>query len=423
MENYKILRVLGVGSSGVALLCESLEEVSSLVVIKQIVLHSNDHKRIISEVNIMKKLTEFNHPNICKLMKYFVHVNEEKNNLVLCLVLDYYSAGDLNQYLKKQRKLNNKCLAESHVIHLFVQICLGMLHLHNHKILHRDIKPSNIFLSSDNRIKLGDFGISCYLSPDNNNLAATRIGTPVFLSPEICRGELYSSPTDIWQLGCVLYELLTFSHPFNGKTLSSLVKTITQGKYKPISPDNTGYSTGLIAIITDCLHLTPSSRPTIEEILLTPILRGRTTHYLTRQQMKQEFTSAALDKISSSTPPQLPIKLRKAEKKQSTIDSNNRNNNILCSADKKERMHGPPDINQLLIALDDQPSVELLEKFKAYLESKLDLESQLLPMYNEIKSNPSTSENKYIKHELYGHYRLLKKLLHYEAMLSKQINL
>ena len=90
---------------------------------------------------------------------------------------------------------------------------LGLLYLHTNKVLHRDIKTINVFLTKDNQVKIGDLGVAKVLN-QTANMAFTVVGTPYYLSPELCQERPYNHKSDIWSLGCVLYELCTFKHPF-----------------------------------------------------------------------------------------------------------------------------------------------------------------------------------------------------------------
>ena len=91
--------------------------------------------------------------------------------------------------------------------------------MHEQQIIHRDIKIQNIFLTSQGIVKLGDFGIAKVLeSPDQ--LANTSLGTPYYLSPEICQSSKYNYKTDIWMLGCTLHELCTLERPFQAESLT-----------------------------------------------------------------------------------------------------------------------------------------------------------------------------------------------------------
>ena len=98
----------------------------------------------------------------------------------------------------------------------------GLRQLGEYKIIHRDIKCANIFFSNG-VAKLGDMNVSKIAE---ESFASTQTGTPYYTSPEIWRGELYSFKSDIWSLGCVLYEMCTLSPPFKAKSLQVLNRKI-----------------------------------------------------------------------------------------------------------------------------------------------------------------------------------------------------
>ena len=108
-----------------------------------------------------------------------------------------------------------------------------MGHIHSKNILHRDLKPKNILLTKDNQAKIGDFGISKML--DNTfDMAKTATGTPYYLSPEVCLGQQYDNKSDMWMLGCILYELCTTKRPFDGASLKDVLHQITNVNYKKL---------------------------------------------------------------------------------------------------------------------------------------------------------------------------------------------
>ena len=88
----------------------------------------------------------------------------------------------------------------------FVQITLALQYIHSEKILHRDLKTANIFLTSQDVLKVGDFGISAQLE-HTLDMKHTCVGSPYYMSPEVCCDKPYNNKSDVWALGCVLYEL------------------------------------------------------------------------------------------------------------------------------------------------------------------------------------------------------------------------
>ena len=138
-----------------------------------------------------KLLSALHHPNIVTCYESFTERGR------LCIVMDFCSGGDLYQRLKAQR---GAPLQEAQITDWFTQLLLGLKHVHDRKVLHRDLKTQNVFMTSDGRCKLGDFGVSKVLS-GTTQLASTAVGTPYYLSPEICENRAYNHKSDVWSLG------------------------------------------------------------------------------------------------------------------------------------------------------------------------------------------------------------------------------
>jgi NIMA (never in mitosis gene a)-related kinase len=132
-----------------------------------------------------------------------------------------FSVGDLAYHVKKKRA-KNEFFSETEIMNWFLQICMALEYVHGRKILHRDLKSQNIFLTANNTIKLGDFGISKVLESTCDQ-ALTVQGTPYYMSPEICQSKPYTYTSDVWALGCILYELCTLKHAFSAENLLGLV--------------------------------------------------------------------------------------------------------------------------------------------------------------------------------------------------------
>ncbi|KAA6372413.1 MAG: putative G2-specific protein kinase nimA, partial [Streblomastix strix] len=281
MNRYTRLKVIGRGSFGAAVLVKHKEN-QKIYILKEINISQMGKMEKEESINEIRVLSKLQHPNIVSYRESFV----EKG--LLCIVMDYADGGDLFQRIQKQK---GQFMPEDEILNYFVQICLAIKHVHDRKILHRDIKLQNIFLTSKNIVKLGDFGISRMLS-STGEMAKTAIGTPYYLSPEICKDEKYSFKSDIWALGCVLYEMVALKHAFDAKNMKGLLLKILKGEYAPITGG--GYSSALRNLISQMLRQNPKQRPTINEILHAPIIQDRINSFLSDVQMSSEFSHTVI---------------------------------------------------------------------------------------------------------------------------------
>merc|ERR1719197_1262035 len=144
----------------------------------------------------------------------------------LCIVMDYAEGGDLSDKLKKTRQAG-KTIPQDQVLRWFTQSILALKYIHDRHILHRDLKSGNFFLSKSGNIKMGDFGIAKVLEC-TAAVAQTQIGTPYYLSPEICEGRPYSWGSDVWSMGCILFEMCARRVPFDANDLKGLIVRITR---------------------------------------------------------------------------------------------------------------------------------------------------------------------------------------------------
>lgn len=180
----------------------------------------------------------------------------------LCIVMDYCEGGDMFHKIAKQKELGT-LFPEHQIVTWLTQMALAMNYVHDKKILHRDLKTQNIFLTSKGDIKIGDFGIARVLQ-HTYDCANTAIGTPYYLSPEICQEKPYNQKSDIWSLGCIFYEIATLNHAFDAQNMKSLIQKILKGTYPPL-PDM--YSSDLKNLLSQMLIKDPNKRPSIKKIL------------------------------------------------------------------------------------------------------------------------------------------------------------
>uniref|UniRef100_A0A8C4MPN3 Serine/threonine-protein kinase Nek3 n=1 Tax=Equus asinus asinus TaxID=83772 RepID=A0A8C4MPN3_EQUAS len=252
MDGYAVLRVIGEGSFGRALLIQQ-ENSNRIFAMKEIRLP----KSFSGTQNSRKEavlLAKMKHPNIVTFKESF----EAEGHLYI--VMEYCDGGDLMQKIKHQK---GRLFPEDTILNWFTQMCLGVNHIHKKRVLHRDIKSKNIFLTQNGRVKLGDFGSACLLSSPMA-FACTYVGTPYYVPPEIWENMPYNNKSDIWSLGCILYELCTLKHPFQANSWKSLILKICQGSMSPL-PSH--YSYELQHLVKQMFKRNPSHRPSATTLL------------------------------------------------------------------------------------------------------------------------------------------------------------
>ena len=321
MSRYKFIKLLGEGSFGKAYLCQNIQD-NSQCVIKQIVLDELDaeeKKETLNEVAILKKL---DHSNIIKFKDVFT---KTKPHNTLNIVMEYADGGDLSKKIQKQREKKSP-FTEKEIINYLTQICLALNHIHKKKIIHRDLKSGNIFLTKSGLVKLGDFGIAKGFK-NTWEKAKTKVGTPYYLSPEIINSKPYDSKSDIWALGVLLYEMMTFKMPFNASSLPSLSLKIIKGYY-PSPP--TSYSKDLIDLVKKCLNLDPKKRPSVENILRLPFIKKRIFGYLDEVQFNEDLSITIIKKYKEKK------ENEKKRRQNIMINKRNENNNINIRQSQKK---------------------------------------------------------------------------------------
>lgn len=223
------------------------------------------------EVRLMNSL---HHPNI---VGYFDSLVDKDGHL--CIFMEYCEHGDVHTYYQNLKRAGQALPSETQVLDWFVQVVLALHVLHAKRILHRDLKTQNIFLSgcrttSENTefaVKLGDLGVAKVLS-STKELAMTQIGTPFYMSPELFNNKPYGYKSDIWGLGCVLYELVNGQHAFEAQSINGLALKILKARYTPIT---SSCSEEMQNLIRSMLSVNPTHRPSLQEMLHVSIVRRR----------------------------------------------------------------------------------------------------------------------------------------------------
>ena len=254
LSSYIIEKQLGKGTYGVVYKVKKKED-NKIYVLKQISLIglTQEQKADVKlEAQVLSKIKSK------YVVQYYDSFEEDGK---LNIIMEYCDSGDLNDFLEKHKQTKH-LLSENLVWKIFIKITLGLADIHKLKILHRDLKSLNIFLKKDEDIRVGDLGVAKILN--QTYFAKTFIGTPYYLSPEICEDKKYNDKSDVWALGCILYELCTYQHPFTARSQGGLILKILNDNPKPI---HNYYSKELSDLISLIFVKNFEKRPSCLDIL------------------------------------------------------------------------------------------------------------------------------------------------------------
>jgi NIMA (never in mitosis gene a)-related kinase len=257
------------------------------LVMKQIDISKMGNKERSDAINEVKVLSQLKHPYIVSYHQSFI------DGGTLCILMDYAENGDLSNLIVNTRRCGHQ-LPEQQILRWLTQIALAIKYMHDKHILHRDLKSQNIFLTAQRRAQVGDFGIARVLE-STSAFAQTKIGTPYYLSPEICQDRPYSYASDVWALGCILHEMCALRVPFDATNIKQLVEKITRG-HIPACPQ--GFSQETRTLVEQLLNRNPSQRPSAADVLNKPLLQSMIRELLTEERAREASKSSAASAAS-----------------------------------------------------------------------------------------------------------------------------
>jgi len=267
MNDFQIISKLGEGAYSTVFKVKRIidNKTYALKKVKLLNLSEKEKENSLNEVRILASVKS----NF--VVSYKDSFFDEKDN-TLCIVMEFADRGDLYQKIVQHKK-SAKFFEESDVWRIFIQLVKGLKALHDLKILHRDMKSANVFLFSNGSAKLGDLNVS---KVARRGLGYTQTGTPYYASPEVWKDKPYDNKSDVWSLGCVLYEMITLRPPFRAQDMEGLFNKVCKGQFNRI-PER--FSDDLFQIVQFLLQVNPSSRPSCEQILNHPIIMKRIEYF------------------------------------------------------------------------------------------------------------------------------------------------
>ncbi len=249
ISHYKILEKLGGGGMGVVYKAEDLR-LKRLVALKflpaELTSQPDAKARFMHEAQAASALE---HSNICTIHE----INEtDDGRLFICMA--YYDGETLKKQIEKGP------MAIDRVVNIAVQICRGLQKAHEKEIIHRDIKPANIMVTTDDEVRIVDFGLAKLSDQTALTKEGSTLGTVAYMSPEQARGEKIDHRTDIWSLGVVMYEMISGRVPFKGEYDQAVLYEIASEQPQPLTALRSDVPLELEHIVSKCLAKRPEER-------------------------------------------------------------------------------------------------------------------------------------------------------------------
>ena len=267
-SDFTILSQIGKGAFGTVYLVNRKID-NKIYALKKIIIEKMKKKEIENSLNEIRILASISHPNIISYKEVFW--DDDSNSLNI--VMEYADDGDLSKKIFENKR-NKITFSEKKIWSFSIQIVEGLKYLHNKRIIHRDLKSANIFLMKNGIVKIGDLNVSKILkTKTSNNLNLTQTGTPFYASPEVWRNEPYSYKSDMWSLGCIIYEMCTNYPPFMGRNMDELYRSVIRGKVNKI--DFNIYTIDVWNMIGMLLHVNAEKRPTCEQFLKSRLIKKK----------------------------------------------------------------------------------------------------------------------------------------------------
>ncbi|XP_033115917.1 serine/threonine-protein kinase Nek2-like [Anneissia japonica] len=314
LEDYEILYKIGSGSYGT---CKKIRRKADgkILLWKEMdygTMTETEKQMLVSEVNLLRELK---HQHI---VRYYDRIVDRSHSTIY-IVMEFCEGGDLSAIISKCKR-DRKYLEEDFVWKILSQTTLALQECHRRgsgrAILHRDLKPANVFLDANHNVKLGDFGLARVLSHDTS-FAKTFVGTPYYMSPEQMNHQSYNEKSDIWSLGCLIYELCALSPPFTAVNQKALAVKIKDGTFKSIPHQ---YSADLNTLIFQMLKVNSILRPSIEEILKHPRLSSIRKEKDKRSSSQPELQQQE-DELLKSREKQIEERERKLEQRERELET------------------------------------------------------------------------------------------------------
>ena len=328
LSDFKKEKVIGKGSFGSVYLVRRLAD-NKIYALKTVNLDKLNKKEQENSVNEVRILASIKNQFVIGYKEAFL---DDSNN-TLNIVMEYADDGDLQSKIRKMRH-EGGFFKESLIWEYAIQMIKGLKALHDKKIMHRDLKSANVFLFKKNHLcKLGDMNVSKVIK---DKVLLTQTGTPYYASPEVWRDESYSYKSDLWSIGCVIYELCEQHPPFLGKNLDELFEEVCKGKPKRI---NRIYSDELWKMIMMLLQTDVEKRVDCDSFLNNKLIKDKIAEIKMNQKIDLNQKNDNKENNNNNVTLLNTIKFDNLKDLKNQLPSTKNYENILLNENNKENIN------------------------------------------------------------------------------------
>lgn len=252
VERYGPLRRIGLGANGTVYLCRD-RLLKKKVAVK--VLNTLTSEQLVAFQREAKATSQFEHQNIVKVFDFGV-----SDGNFPYMVIEYIDGHSLDELLQQ-----NGAIDIEEALPIFIQICDALIYAHNRNLFHRDVKPANVIIegtaSGELRAWLIDFGVGV-LRQDADHQGDSAAGSPAYMSPDQMNGQPFDERSEVYSLGCAMFEVLTGRLPFSGQTTLEVLSMHSQQAPPRLveANDSIEYSDVIEDIVATCLEKSPDDR-------------------------------------------------------------------------------------------------------------------------------------------------------------------
>ncbi|TNJ27668.1 Kinase, NEK [Giardia muris] len=260
MENYVVERKIGEGSFGECYLCTH-KATGQHVVIKEICIADMAPEELENTRRESSLLLQLRHPNVVHCLEAFDEAP------FYYIVMNYCKEGELTRLIKDRSK-SRIPFEEPLILRWVAQLASALWYIHDQKMIHRDLKTQNVFLDEHLNLQIGDFGVARTIGP--GSLATTFVGSPLYMSPELIEEKKYNSQSDMWSLGCIIFEMLCLKTAFQARNMNMLIIKILSNQIPELPPM---YSQELQEMCYNLLKQSPTERMTAAQLCSHRLIR------------------------------------------------------------------------------------------------------------------------------------------------------